>query len=215
LGHDPIDGEPDRARELRGVLFETLGVLGHDTAALERARELYRADTDVDPSLFAASVHIIAATGNADDFADFVARFKAAATPQEELRFLSALADFDDPELMRRFLAMTVTDEVRTQNAPYLLRRALSNRDQGPLAWFFVQSEWDTINDRFPSNSIARMLEGVRTLSTDDIAPEVFTFFETHEVPQGDKTLAQHLERLEVNVALRARESERLVHHLT
>jgi len=42
-------------------------------------------------------------------------------------------------------------------------------------------------------------------------------FFETHEVPQGDKILAQHLERLEVNLALRAREATRLpqslLHH--
>jgi puromycin-sensitive aminopeptidase len=200
------------------VVFEALGALGNDADVQARARELYRAEEagdDVDPSLFAAAVHILAATGDAADFADFVARFKTASTPQEELRFLSALADFDDPELMRKILAMSVTDEIRTQNAPYLLRRALSNRDQGALAWFFVQSEWETINDRFPSNSIARMLEGVRTLSTPDIAPEVFTFFETHEVPQGDKMVAQHLERLEVNLALRARETEHLAHHLT
>ena len=45
------------------------------------------------------------------------------ATPQEELRYLSALADFDDADLMSRVLAMSITDDVRTQNAPYLLRR--------------------------------------------------------------------------------------------
>ena len=42
----------------------------------------------------------------------------------------------------------------------------------------------------------------------------MFAFFETHEVPQGDKTLAQHLERLEVNVALRRLEAPRLAEHL-
>ena len=46
------------------------------------------------------------------------------------------------------------------------------------------------------------------------MAPEVFVFFEDHEVPQGDKILAQHLERLEVNVALRARASEELAAEL-
>ena len=46
------------------------------------------------------------------------------------------------------------------------------------------------------------------------MAPEVFVFFEDHEVPQGDKILAQHLERLEVNVALRAREAEALATEL-
>ena len=44
------------------------------------------------------------------------------------------------------------------------------------------------------------------------MADDVFAFFERHEVPQGDRQLAQHLERLEVNVALRARSSEALAH---
>ena len=66
---------------------------------------------------------------------------------------------------MRRLLAMSITDEVRTQNAPMLLRRALTNRRNGELAWLFVADHWDTINERFPSNSIARLLEGVRSLS--------------------------------------------------
>jgi puromycin-sensitive aminopeptidase len=91
-----------------------------------------------------------------------------------------------------------------------VLRRALTNRNNGELAWFFIAEEWETINERFPSNSIARMLEGIRSLSKPSVASEVLAFFETHEVPQGDRILAQHLERLEVSVALRARESERL-----
>ena len=75
-----------------------------------------------------------AATGTADDFDELRRRFKEATTPQEELRYLYALADFDDADLMRRVLAMAI-DEIRTQNAPYLLRRALTNRNQGARAW--------------------------------------------------------------------------------
>ena len=77
-----------------------------------------------------------------------------------------------------------------------------------------MSSEWEAITNRLPSNSIARLLEGIRGLSMPGIAAEVMSFFETHEVPQGDKILAQHLERLEVNLALRQRESQRLAHSL-
>jgi puromycin-sensitive aminopeptidase len=214
LGEEPRDGESDRDRELRGVLFEALGTIGADHRVADRARVLHGRHAaqpgSVDPSLLAASIAVIAATGGAEDFDDFAARFRAADTPQDELRYLGALADFDDPELMRRVLAMSVTDEVRTQNAPYLIRRALHNRNQGPLAWSFVAEQWDTINERFPSNSIARLLEGVRSLTQPGVAQEVFAFFETHEVPQGDRIVAQHLERLEVNLALREREADRL-----
>jgi puromycin-sensitive aminopeptidase len=109
---------------------------------------------------------------------------------------------------------MCIDGTVRSQNAPYLLRRAMANRTEGQRAWAFVSTHWDTINDLFPSNSIARMVEGVRYLDHPADATLVFAFFETHEVPQGDRIVAQHLERLEVNVALRDRASERLEHHL-
>ncbi len=210
IGADPTDGESDRDRALRGVLFEALGVLGADPDARTRARALLGDGGTADPALIAASVNIVAAHGTASDFDDFVARMAGAATPQEEQRYLGALADFSDPDLMRRLLAMSITDQVRTQNAALLLRRALTNRDNGELAWAFVTDEWATLNERLPSNSIVRMLEGVRLLSAPTVAPRVFAFFEDHEVPQGDKSLAQHLERLEVNVALRAREGETL-----
>jgi puromycin-sensitive aminopeptidase len=215
LGDVPVDGESDRDRALRGVLFEAVGVLGGDAASQERAREILGLDrsvdsTEQDAALRAAAVNIVAATGTAEDFDEFVRRMESATTPQDELRYLGALTDFPDADSMRRLLAMSITDAVRTQNAPMVLRRALTNRDHGELAWFFVAAEWDTINSRFPSNSIARLLEGVRSLTKPSTAREVLTFFETHEVPQGDRILAQHLERLEVGVALRQREQDQL-----
>ena len=215
LGPEPRPEDSDRDRALRGVLFEALGVLGGSIDVQSRAHVILDIGAlEPDPALVAASVNIVAATGTSADFDEFIRRMKNAPTPQEELRYLGALADFPDPELIARLVRMTLTDEVRSQNAPLLLRRALSNRDAGEIAWFFVSSEWEAITTRLPSNSIARFLEGIRGLSKSGTAAEVMAFFETHEVPQGDKILAQHLERLEVNVALRQREAARLTRRL-
>jgi puromycin-sensitive aminopeptidase len=215
LGIEPKSDESDRDRALRGVLFEALGVLGGNIDVQARARVILSIGAlSPDPALVSASIAIVAATGTAAEFDDFIDRMKSAPTPQDELRYLGALADFPDEDLMTRLMAMTLTNEVRSQNAPLLLRRALSNRDAGHTAWFFVASEWEALTTRLPSNSIARFLEGIRNLSVPATAAEVMAFFETHEVPQGDKILAQHLERLEVNVALRQREAGRLSHSL-
>ena len=220
LGVEPTTDDTDRDRELRGLLIEALGVLADDDATQVKAREvLSRADggdgaEPVDPSVLAAAITIVASTGDASDFDAFLDRMKGATTPQEELRYLYALCNFDDADLFGRLLEMTLTDDIRTQNAPYVLARAMGNREQGPDAWAFTRDHWDEVNERFPSNSIVRMLAGIRSLSQPDSANDIFSFFEQHEVPQGDKQLAQHLERLEVNVALRAREAELLAHHL-
>jgi len=213
LGTEPVEAESDRDRELRGVLFEAIGVLGADAASQELAEELVRREVSspgsVEPSMFAAAIAVVAPRLTQEGYDDFVRRFQDASTPQEELRYLSALADAEDPDLVMTTLQMSLTDQVRTQNAPYLIRRSMTNRSHGLRAWKFVVDNWEAINERFPSNSIVRMLEGVRSLHEPSVAQTVFAFFETHEVPQGDKILAQHLERLEVNVALRRREADR------
>jgi puromycin-sensitive aminopeptidase len=209
----------DRGRQLRATLFEAAAEVGGDPEAAADARMLWAQEQDqpgsVDPALLVAAIDIIASRGDQADFEAFWQRYRSAANPQEELRFLGALADFDEPELFDRLLAVTITDEVRTQNAPYVLRRALHNRANGGRAWAFVRDHWQEINDRFPSNSIVRMLEGVRSLHEPALAEEVFAFFDEHEVPQGARTLAQHLERLRVNVGLREREAPALADALS
>ncbi|MDZ7732008.1 MAG: M1 family metallopeptidase [Acidimicrobiia bacterium] len=215
LGDEPSPGESDRDRQLRATLLEAAAVLGADEGARDRARRIQRAGDDVDPALRAAAIRVLAATEGGTHYEEFLERKRKATTPQDELRYLSALADVDEAGLLERTVAMTLTDEVRTQNAPYLLRRALTNRDHGGLAWEFVRANWEAVNDRFPSNSIVRMLEGVRALSRPEQAESVRRFFDDHDVPQGAKTLAQHLERLAVNVALRERESGPLEHALS
>jgi hypothetical protein len=59
------------------------------------------------------------------------------------------------------------------------------------------------------------MLSGVTSLSKPSEAEDVLAFFEDHEVPQGQLTLQQTLEKLQVIVALRARETERFSASLT
>ncbi|CAN5826440.1 M1 family metallopeptidase [soil metagenome] len=214
LGDDPDEGEPERTATLRATLFETLGVIGDDQPTRHRAERILAAhDADPEasnPALLAAAVRVLAPGADEARFDDFLARSRAATNPQDELRYLGALADVTDPELANRFHELTLTNDVRSQDGPYLVRRALSNRSAGPLAWAFVKDRWEALNTRFPSNSIVRMLEGIRALSTPGLAADVEEFFTHHEVPQGARTLTQHVERLRVNVALREREAEDL-----
>ena len=59
---------------------------------------------------------------------NFAERFRKARTPQEEQRYLLALAGFRQPELIDKTLARTLNGEVRTQDSPFLLRAAANER---------------------------------------------------------------------------------------
>ena len=213
LGFEPQPGEPDLDRELRGVLFEAAGGRGRDELVRTRARELFEAAIDssaaVEPNLAAAAVQVAAAAGDETDYERMLELYRSADTPQSELRYLQSLLLFADAELFKRTLELFAA-EVRTQNAPYLLGAAMTHLDHGPTAWAFVRDRWPELTDRFPQNSISRMVGGIRGLHTRELAAEVEAFFSEHEVPQGALTVAQHIEKMWVNVRLREREGARI-----
>ncbi len=113
-------------------------------------------------------------------------------------------------DLFQRVLELTVSDQVRTQNAPFLLGACVSNRANAADAWQFVATRWDEINERFPANTMVWLLGGVRTVNDEALAAEITAFLAEHPVPQAEKVVTQHLERMQVSVALRARERPRL-----
>lgn len=100
---------------------------------------------------------------------------------------------------------MCLTDDVRTQDAPFVIRRSISNRRQAARSWDFIARRWDDALARFPSNSISRMLDGIRTVTDPSLAHAVEGFLAEHPVPQGEKPIAQHRERMRAGVALRGR----------
>ena len=105
----------------------------------------------VDPALAAAAIAVVAATGDGEDYQEISQRYESAPTPQLELRYLMALTTFDDPDLMNRTLSATLDGTVRSQDAGFVLRGCLENRDLGPQAWAYIAEHWDDINQRLPS----------------------------------------------------------------
>jgi puromycin-sensitive aminopeptidase len=209
LGWSPREGESELEKQLRGDLISALGTLGEDKTCQERARELY-AQYEKDPNsiernIVPALVAIVAHTGAVADYEKFYSKFKTAQIPQEETRYLFALAVFRRPELIDRTLELTVNGEVRTQNAPYLMRGILLNRDAREKAWSFMKQHWSEMLKQYPDNSIPRMCEGIVGLVTPQLEADVREFFAQHSVKQGAKQIEQHLERLRVAVACRER----------
>ena len=119
-----------------------------------------------------------------------------------------ALAGFGHEGLLHRTLDLAAT-EVRTQNAPFLINAALANQHHGDKAWAWLTERWGELLEKFPDNSHARMIESVSVLPSS-VAGEVRSFLEEHPVKAGQRTVEQTLERLDVNVAFREREAERL-----
>jgi puromycin-sensitive aminopeptidase len=218
LGWAPRPDEDELRRQLRGDLIRALGTLGNDPATQARAAELYadrqRGATTVDPNVLPSLIAILAHAGDAARYEEFVKAFRAAATPQEEQRYLYALVGFQPRPLVEQTLAKTINGEIRTQDAPFVARSLLMSVRGRELAWDFVRANWDTMDRLYPKHGLRRMAEGVTGLATPELERSVHAFFGERKIDLGGKTLEQYLEQLRIAVTLRSREGSRLSAYL-
>jgi puromycin-sensitive aminopeptidase len=206
---DPVVGEGDLTAKLRGLLLGVVAVIGGDPEAAADARRYYDAwvvdASSVDAELVASATAVVAATGDAADYERMLELSRTGDTPQVQLRHLYLLAEFEGADLMERTLELAMSDEVKSQNAPFLLRACIANLHQGRTAWEFVRRHWGEINEAFPRNTISRIVETVKTLDRPGDVVQAQAFFSEHPIEQAAKTLDQILERQRVNAEVRER----------
>jgi puromycin-sensitive aminopeptidase len=221
LGWSARAGEDELTRQLRGDLLRALGTLGNDAGVQARAAELYAAHaagtnpaTEIDANVLPALIAIVASVGDEPRYREFLERFRRAATPQEEQRYLYALTLFPQPQLVEETLGRTVNGEIRTQDAPFVNRSMLLNVTARERAWEFVKANWDTMDRLYPKHALRRLAEGVTGLVSAELERDVNDFFTTRKIDLGGKQLAQYLEQLRIAVALRERERAALEAYL-
>ena len=212
LGWTPRTDERELVKELRGDVIRALGTLGRDQDIQAQAIDAYttahQRTQPLDPNVIPALVSILAFTGNQARYEEFLDRFHKASTPQEERRYLFSLAAFRIPELLERTLAKTLTDEIRTQDAPFLVSSLLHNVYIREQAWEFVKTNWERMDRLFPKSGLRRMCGGITGLSTPELERDVREFFTSRNIDLGGKTLEQYLEQLHIAVRFRERDRD-------
>ena len=213
LGWEAAADEPPRTATARGHLVDALGTIGADPAVRDRAAELherYLADPAILSGDLAGPVtRVVAATAGEAEYTTFLDRVRNPSTPQEEMRYLWALAEAPHPAQARRTVDLCLS-EIRSQNAPLVIRRTLLG-PVGAHAWSHVEKNWDALMERIPTMLWPRLLEGITGISDPDVSGRIRTFLADHPVPQGQKTVDQHVERMGVLVRFRQRQRDALL----
>jgi puromycin-sensitive aminopeptidase len=205
LGWQAKTGEDELTGQLRGDLLRAMGILGDDPMTQALAARVCTAGA-ADAGVLAAAISIVAHTGDSARFEDFLKRFRGARTPQDEQRYLLALANFRPEALVQRTLDLSLDGTVRTQDSPFLLRALLLGVHSREQAWVFFQQRWEQMARTFPGPGIRRLCEGVLGLTSAEQEQQVQAFFKERSINLGGKTLEQFLEQLHIAVVLRLRD---------
>ena len=209
LGWDPGPDDTERLAITRARVISALGLFGTDPevrAEAEARFERFLADgSGLTPDLLTPVAHVVVAAGGSKAWTTMLSQYRSAATPQAKVRYLFALPDTPDPALLARTLDMALGEEVRTQDAPFLVSGVMSNRAGGRLAWEWLERHWEDLQSRFPPGLMVRTFEGVTSLVDPEVASAVHAFTSSHDLPLAGPRLDQLLERMDINVALATR----------
>ncbi|MCL5971341.1 MAG: M1 family metallopeptidase [Firmicutes bacterium] len=212
LTWEPSPDEGVRLRRLRAILILLLGTHGADRAVRRQALELLSAhwqQTSVPPELLTPIVQVVASFGGEAEWSRMHQQFRAAETPQEEKRYLYALAEFIEPELVKRTLELYQSSAVRTQDGALALGRALANRHAQRAVWDVVEGDWDELLEKYPK-MIDFIVSPVVKVVDEDLANRMLAWLNAHPVPQSARHIAQTIEFQEIHRAMAKRIRGRL-----
>jgi puromycin-sensitive aminopeptidase len=215
LGWQPAPDESAQTRQLRGSLLGALGTVGGDKQVIDAAQTHFgswlKDKSSIDSNILPAIVSILAYNGDQTRYEEFKKLSGEAKTPQEQLRFLYALAGFRHLDLLKHTFAACLDGQIKTQDAPFLLGSASANEVATEPLWEFIKTNWESLIKAFPETGSVRMCSAIiPTLDSPEQEKDAQQFFAAHKLKAGDMAIAQALEQLRINVLLRQREAAAL-----
>jgi puromycin-sensitive aminopeptidase len=210
LGWEPAAGESDRVKLRRAALVRAVGVLARGGQALTDARPrvakvLAGDKAALEPNLLDSAVYMVARAGDAALFDTLMEKLKSDPDPATQRRYLSALASFEDPALAQRGQDLFFTETVKMQDVTIYLGALLGNRTGRDAWWKVVQERWKDVLGRTGGAPmlLRRVVEAMGSLRTRQQLEQVKALLQAHPVNEAQQAMAQTLERLSQDVALR------------
>lgn len=205
LGWETRDDDSGEDQKVRSLLLDLLGTIGGDQSVIARARDWFENVSVLDPEMVPAVVSVVAYNGGDDEFEDILSRYKTASTPQEEMMYLFALAEFREEKLLARTIDMCLSKEVRAQNASNLFSACVRNENGRRQAWEFFKARHNDMQRAYPSIAMGRLCQSFSIADTDDEAQDINDFFAKTKIKAVDTAVKQMLELLRVNVLFKTR----------
>ncbi len=201
-GWQITDNESQFETMARASVIETLGTIGEDQAVIAKARSLYPqvANSNVEPSLAKAIVNIVAFNGDTNDYETIKSAWQKTDDPEDKQKYLFALAWFQQPELIQQSLALSLTPDVRIEEAANYVALIMRNAPDRDPVWQFTKQNWQALCQRCTRRLVVPVINGLGLLSTKEEMQDITTFFHEHPQPEIQADMDRTLERVAARV---------------
>jgi puromycin-sensitive aminopeptidase len=197
-------GEDHSSVFLRNLALSHAAFYGNENI-IKHAQKLFlkRKTNPIRADIRGVIYTIVASYGTEKEWKIFESLYKKEQLHEEKERFGRALTSFRDKTLLARTLMFTLSKNVRTQDAPFILGAIWQNSYGRDLAWKFVKHNWKELSRRYGEGGhfLSRLLSPLSSHIDTKDAKDAKVFFSKNEAPGADRTLQQAYERIYSNSA--------------
>ena len=206
-------------RQLRATLFGVLGEIGRDPRIIAEAQQLtqkYLANPgSVEPSLVRPALAIATENGDSQLFDQLQQLSKSSNNPEVQTTAMFSLANFHNPDLLRRALDYATSGQVRNQDSVFFFVIGLRNRDTRPIVWDYMQKNWDKVHAQMTTMMGGYLVGSTGTFCSADKAQEIQTFFAAHPVTAAERALKRATDSIHDCTVLRSTQQPKLTSWLS
>jgi hypothetical protein len=122
-----------------------------------------------------------------------------ATTPQARRRTLFALAEFDQPKMLRASLVASLDASLApTPDRAALLQILLARPATASATWQHLQKVWPRLEKQMPPILLARLAGATADALPHTSAIEIRDFFKRHPLAAGSRVLRQIAEEMAI-----------------
>ena len=200
LGWEPRANDTDQQKALRTILLPMMGKAGDPgpiAAANKIVQEYLRAPGSTDATITGAAFALAAEHSNAELYKALSDALSKTNSTGEYYNYLFALAQFRQPELVQRTLALIAQGRVRQQDYPSFFAALLGNPAARDETWKYLKSHWDDLAQKVTSFGGRGAVSALGNFCSVAAKDDVQQFFATHRAPGAERALQESLDAMD------------------
>jgi aminopeptidase N len=214
LGWDPKEGEPPTTGNLRASLIETLGDL-NDPEIVEGCRERFAnylaSPTSLAPDLRPAVFAIVGRYADEKAWTKLHELGLKTTSIEDKQNYYNALACATDPKLVKKTLAIALTDELPTSRATFLVPRVARDSGHPAIAWEFAKANMKALLVKTDAAGVNRYAPSLFIFFSDDSrADELKTYAKNNLAPGSAPEVAKIVDEIQFRAEFKKRLASQL-----
>jgi aminopeptidase N len=214
LGWESKEGEPPAAANLRASLISALGDLNDPeiiAGCRERLKKYLANPGSLPPDLRSSVFSVVGRYADEKTWTKLHELGLKTTSIEEKQNYYNALASASDPKLVKKTLAIALTDELPTSRATFLVSKVARDTGHPDIAWDFASANMKVLLAKIDAAGANRYAPSLFTFFSDDSRANKLKTYAKNNLPPAS---APEVAKVVDEVQFRSEFKKRLVTHL-